>query len=449
MSFSDLTEDLYYGGIDFSYPVFDWLGVSIGYAYTDTDRFSTRREFDIRASTGYPLAFGAFRPDALLGDALIEFGFDPEAQEAAGVGPYSYSIFETTQQDPAFQAALEIHAAYGKLQIEPALGLTVDVGVRYEDAVQSVDPVEVFAVPTNSGSSTLLEEDYFLPGATITYEITPELQIRASASRTIARPQFRELIFQTYFDPESNRQFNGNPRLVDSELTNFEARAEYYLGGGDRISIAGFYKDIERPIEIFSSFSDNDQINGFANAPAATLYGTEIEAQKSFDLFDWGGFFETKRLLVVANYTYTTSQLEVGDDDIASVFPFADQPAGNFFRDGVPLTGQSDHLANFQIGLEDLDRLQQFTLLATYASERVTARGTAALPDIVEDPGFRLDLVYRQGLEALGIPLELKLEVRNITGRDNFEFQSNGTDRIEINSFEVGRSFGASVTAEF
>ena len=38
----------------------------------------------------------------------------------------------------------------------------------------------------------------WLPGGTLTWELTDSLQFRASASKTIARPQFRELIFQTY-----------------------------------------------------------------------------------------------------------------------------------------------------------------------------------------------------------------------------------------------------------
>ena len=449
VSFSDLSEDLYYGGVDATYAFADWLSATVGYAYTDTDRFSTRREFDIRASTAFPDAFGAVRPDRLFSGALLELAFNPGAQDDAGVGPYDYSIFETTQADPAFAAALTVHAAYAKVNLTPTDAVIVDVGLRYEDADQTVDPVDVFTNPLSSSASTALSNDYFLPGATLTYEITPELQLRVAGSKTIARPQFRELIFQTYFDPETNRQFNGNPRLVDSELINAEARLEYYLGGGDRISVAGFYKDIENPIEVFSSFSDNEQISGFANAPGATLYGAELESQLTFDLFDLGGFFDSKQAVLVANYTFTQSELSVSEDDVARVFPFADQPATNFFRDGVPLTGQSDHLVNLQLGIEDIDRLQQLTMLLSYASERVTSRGTASLPDIVEDPGLRLDLVYRQGFELGGLPLELKLEGRNLTGRDNFEFQSNGTNRIEINTYEVGTSFSASLSAEF
>ena len=435
VAFSNLKEELWYGGIDVSYPVTDWLRLTAGYAYTNTDRTSTRREFLFDAGTDFPDGVGALRPDLLLGDAIIDF--------------YNIGLIETTQADPAFDAGLEIQAGYLKGVIEPAFGVTVDLGVRYEDATQTVDPLEVFAVATNSASSTFLSNDYYLPAGTITWEVNDALQLRVAASKTIARPQFRELIFQTYYNPDNNRQFNGNPSLVDSELTNAEARAEYYFGGGNRVSVAGFYKDIKNPIEVFSSFSDNEQISGFANAPKATLYGAEFDIQYGYDLIDLGGWFESKRAIAIANYTYTQSELKVQNTDIARVFPFADQPATNFFRDGVPLTGQSDHLVNLQLGIEDLDRLQQFTFLMSFASQRVTSRGTASLPDIVEDPGFSLDFVARQEIKLGKQPFEVKFEARNIFGRDNFEFQTNGTNRIDINSYKVGQSFSLSLSTEF
>lgn len=453
VAFSDLEENLYYGGIDVSYRAADWLSATVGYAYSDTRRLSSRREFSIRASSGFPAIFGAFRPDLLFGDDLIDLGFDPARQASAGIGPYTYNLFEA-EPEPSFRADLDIHAGYGMVRLTPGdLGLTVDVGVRYEDAVQSVVPVQIFAIPSTSGASTSLENDYFLPAATLTYEINDDLQLRASASKTIARPQFRELIFQTYFDPETNRQFNGNPSLVDSELLNFEARAEYYVNRSNRVSLAGFYKDIEKPIEVFSVFSQNEQVSSFANAPSAVLYGAELEMEASEDLVDWGGWWTNKRIVALLNYTYTKSEIQVGPGDTTQIFRGGNldptRPAAEVFIDGVPLTGQSDHIANFQISLENQDVLQQFTLLANYASERVTSRGFLDLPDIEEDPGLRLDLVYRQGLTFAGVPLELKLEARNLTGRDNFEYIDNGARRIEVNSYEVGRSFSASISAEF
>ena len=275
------------------------------------------------------------------------------------------------------------------------------------------------------------------------------MQLRANASRTIARPQFRELIFQTFYDPETNRQFNGNPLLIDSELTNYEVRGEYYLGGGDRISVAAFYKDIEDPIEAFSSFSDNNQLTSFANAPSATLYGVEADVAYTISLMDWGGWFESKDLSIFANYTWTNSEIAVDAADTTLLFPSGVTPATNLFRDGVPLTGQSDHLANFQVSLEDIDTLQQFTVLLNYASERVTSRGTSGLPDIVEDPGLRVDLVFRQGIDLFGSEAEFKFEARNIFGRGNEEFQTNGIDRFEINTFDVGTTIAGSLSLTF
>ena len=435
VAFSALKEELWYGGIDVGYALTDWLRLTAGYAYTDTGRYSERREFLFDADSGFEDVVGALRPDLLLGDAVIEY--------------YDIGLIETTQSDPAFAAGLLIHAGYLQSRINPFAGVTLDLGVRYEDATQRVDPVEVFATPTSSASSTLIANDYYLPAGTITWEVTDALQARISASKTIARPQFRELIFQTYYDPETNRQFNGNPLLVDSELTNLEARLEYYFGQSSRVSLSGFYKDIENPIEVFSSFSDNVQISSFANAPSAKLHGAELEFQFNHDLLDWGGWFESKRAVIVANYTYTDSKIEVGEDDTTQIFPGGTRPATDYFRDGVPLTGQSDHLVNLQLGLENLDRLQQFTVLLSYASERVTARGTASLPDIVEDPGLRVDFVYRQELDLFSRPVELKLEARNLFGRDHFEYQSNGTNRIEINTYEVGQSFALSLSTEF
>lgn len=437
VAFSDLKEDLYSIGADISYPLTDWLRPTIGYAYNDTSRYTERRAFLIDGDV--PGAVGALQPQFLLGDGIAEF--------------YDVGLIEITANDPAFQADLDVHGAYGKVILTPLDTITIDAGVRYEDATQRVTPVELFAEPRNSVTASLIANDYWLPAGTITWEAMDGLQIRASASRTIGRPQFRELIFQPYTDPENQRQFIGNPALGDTEIDNFEGRAEYYWGRGNRASLAGFYKDLSGPIEPYLSFSNNAPVTRFANAPAAQLYGVETEFQWNYEFYDRGGWFETKQLVAVANYTYTQSELKVGPDDttrtfIANVGPIL-EPAVNFFTDGARLTGQSDHLVNVQLGLEDIDHLQQFTMLFSYASKRVTRRGTAGLPDIFEDPGLRVDFVYRQGFDLFDQQLELKAEARNVFGRGNFEYQSNGTDRIEINSYDVGQSFSISLSAEF
>ncbi|MEN7537822.1 TonB-dependent receptor domain-containing protein [Aurantiacibacter flavus] len=452
-SFSDLEEEVWFGGLDLSYQVLDNLSATIGYAYTDTQRTTTRRAFQLRAMVdpdfhnpgGEPLdpavieqlqnvvlpAVGTRSPALLFNGATFDM--------------FDVTLLEFGSTTPAFDAGLEIHAGYGQLQWLPINTFTVQAGVRYESATQSSIPVGV----NNTAQPRTNENDYFLPGLTLTWEPMDDLQVRASGSRTLARPQFRELVSQIYFDPETNRTYVGNTFLDDSELLNFEARAEYYLSRQNKFSIAGFYKKIDNPIEAFRTGAGDIT---YANAPEATLYGAEVDAQYFYDLYDLGGWFETKQLLLLVNYTYTQSELSVGDETV--IIDQGGNPieraANTIFVDGSPLVGQSDHLVNFQVGIEDVDRLQQLTVLMSYASERPTFRNLAPLPDTVEKPGVQLDIVARQGLDLFGVEAELKLEARNLLGTRNQEYYVNSTGlRVEQNTYDIGQSFSAGLSVTF
>lgn len=435
VAFSDLNEDLWYGGADASYLLTPRLTLTVGGAYTDTHRESSRREFLIVAPGDMPTYIGLWRPDLLVRPFTVE-NFD-------------ISVIESTQATPAFAADLEIKAGYAKAVWEPLDTVSLDIGVRYEDATQSVSPLQLFADGITSNAATSLSNDYWLPAATVTWEVAPDWQVRLNASKTIARPQFRELIFQLYFDPESNRSYRGNPNLIDSELKNAEVRIEHYPGRDERISLAGFYKDIKNPIETFVTFGDNGSRGGFANAPKARLYGAELELQKYFDLSESGGMFASRRLVAIANYTYTKSELKIGAGDLVSVYPSEPRPASIYFQDGAPLTGQSDHIANLQFGLEDTDRLSQQTILIGYASKRVVGRGDGNLPDVIEKPGITLDFVARQGIKLFGIETEWKFEARNLLNEKHEEYQQAGENRINVNTYDIGRKFSLSASAKF
>ncbi|MGB7370722.1 TonB-dependent receptor domain-containing protein [Erythrobacter sp.] len=446
VSFDDLQEELYYGGIDLGYEITPDIETVIGYAYSDTDRRSESREFRpfispdrsnpdlVSLDEQVAIALGLRRPGDIINGATLA-GFDVTLTEAT---PF-----------PVFDAALQVHAGYGLVRWLAADTLTIEAGVRYEDAEQVVAlDQSIFNAPIAGATPTNINNDYFLPGATITFEPVDDLQLRLSASKTIARPQFRELVEQTYFDPESNRLFRGNPFLQDSELINAEARVEYYMGGSNRFTLAGFYKDLDNPIENTFNVASGQVFTSFANAPAAQLYGGEIDLVYGYDLYSLGGrFFETKQLLFIANYTYTQSELSVGENDIAPTTSNPNQLARLIFDDGAPLVGQSDHIANLSVGIEDTEKVQQFTVLLNYASERVTQRA-GAQPDFIEDPGLTVDIVARSEID-LGVPMELSFEVRNIFGRDNFEYQEIGDNRLEFNTFDVGTSFSLGISANF
>ena len=435
--FSELDEDLLAYGADASWEVTPQFVVSAGLEGTDTERDSERREFLAIAPSTFPSGVSLFRPDYLLGSEVVDF--------------YGIRAIETTESDPAFTATLETQAAYLQAQAEVADGFEVNLGARYEQAEQVVEPRQVFATLAGSSAVTRLDNDYILPALTLTWKFADDMQARFNASQTIARPQFRELMFQSYYDPESNRAYRGNPLLIDSEFKNAELRWEWYFARDQRLSAAGFWKEIDKPIEAFTGFNDNNPVTSFANAPAATLYGLELESQKYLFLSDMteSALFASRKLVLIGNYTWSKSEISVKDGDTTDVFGTVTQPARNFFRDGAPLTGQSEHLVNLQIGLEDEDALSQQTLLISYASDRVTSRGAAGLPDIFESPGISVDFVARQGFQFLGKGMEFKFEARNLLRTEYSEYQERGPNRVYFNRYDRGVKLSASISASF
>ena len=437
IAFSDLEEDLFSYGLDLTYSVSPTTVLSAGLEYGKTERDSERREFLMLAPSSFLSGVAMFRPDYLLGSAVVEY---------FGIG-----LVESTETDPAFTAQLETQAAYAQIQTEIAEGLELSIGARYEQGEQTVAPLRVFKTASTSEAGTNLDNDYILPALTLTYKFADNMQVRLNGSKTVARPQFRELMFQAYFDPESNRSFRGNPLLVDSEFTNAELRYEWYFAPEQRFSVAGFYKQIDNPIESFTGFNDNSPVTSFANAPKATLMGFELESQKYFDMdlvFE-SPFFASRRGVLIGNYTWSDSKIEVGSGDTVDVFGTTTQPASNFFVDGSPLTGQSNHLVNLQIGLEDRESLSQQTLLISYAADRAFSRGAAGLPDVIESPGVNVDFVVRQGVNWFGQDLELKFEARNLLETEYQEFQERAGNKVFFNRYDSGVKFSASISASF
>jgi outer membrane receptor protein involved in Fe transport len=207
-----------------------------------------------------------------------------------------------------------------------------------------------------------------------------------------------------------------------------------------------FYKKLERPIEAVAFQQGGTFFTTFANAPEAQLYGGEIELQRYFPLEGLGGsFFAARRAVLIGNYTYTKSKIRWARATPPSrSAPLASRSASNVFDDGQPLTGQSDHIANLQIGLENTDRLSQQTLcspmpasaspIAARGSSRTSSksRACASISSLARHP-------------PVGVEGELKFEARNLTGEDYEEYQAlNGSRSIITATMSVAHSASAS-----
>lgn len=438
--FSDLEDTIASAGFDVSYtlPLSDERDAvfSFGAETYENDRSSENRVFSFQFS-GADDDFQRQRIDYLFADFNQGPGFVQLVETTGGSGAAAY------------EANLAVDAAYAEVDVAIIPRVRTSVGIRYETAEQSVTTFDLFggAAPF---SETRLENEYWLPAATVTWNFAEDFQLRLGASRTIGRPQFRELAPQQYLDPDSDRLFFGNPYLTDTELTNLDARVEWYFGRNQFLTGGVFYKDLENPVESAINEAGNQLQQTYINAPAATLYGFELDFRRYFDSPVSGEFFENKRWFVQANYTYTSAELRVETGDM--VFPLSgggvSQPATNFFRDGDRLQGQSEHLANLQFGWEDDIAQSQATLLVTYVSERASARGRPGEPDIIQDPGVMLDFVWRRGFESMGRPFTFGLEARNLLGEDYEEYQEQ-SGRVDILQYDLGRSLSLSLSTEF
>ncbi|MBA3577681.1 MAG: TonB-dependent receptor [Sphingomonas sp.] len=446
LSFSNLDDELWFGALDIAYrlrnlPVPTTL--SAGYAYTDNTRQAIRRDFDYFPTSSLPLPVAQQRIDFLLSDANVFLWNVLLRETTGGLG------------SAAYDAGLKVNAGYVMAELQPASAVTVNLGVRYEKGDQFVTPQTLFG--EEPANATQIRRSYWLPAGTATWNFAEDMQLRFAASKTIARPQFRELAPQPYRDTDSQRTFFGNQFLVDSQLINLDARYEWYFARDQILSAAAFYKDIDKPIEAVAVNLGSSLITSFANAPKARLYGLEFEGRKYWPLSNWGigGMLGSRRLVTIGNYTITESEIKVREGDTTITFTSQPNPIDASFvfdtSQKLRLSGQSRHIVNMQVGLEDPNRLSQQTLLLSYASPRTTARGPNLTPDFVERPGVQLDLVLRQGIRLpyVGNEVELKAEARNLLGTGYSELQRLNDSELIINDYDIGRSFAVSATMKF
>ncbi|MFA9199900.1 MAG: TonB-dependent receptor domain-containing protein, partial [Cypionkella sp.] len=358
--FSALDETVWAGGADLAYDLSGWVNgkLSAGYAYTDTVRTFESLNF-IYDDGGRPIAGTgqAYLPFYLiLTPELIDFEDISLRQSNRAFGQSLY------------RGDLTVHGGYVRADVELVPSLRLEAGVRYETAEQLLTLPDIYGTnPAGAGTAAVIakDDDYWLPAATLTWNFAEDFQLRLHGSKTIARPQFRELGTIPVLDVESDRQLAGNPFLTDSELWNAEGRIEWYPARGERLSVAGFYKSLDAPIETIATIdAAGALVVTNANAPRAELYGIEAEAVKYIALGGLGEGLAPYRLALSANYTWSKSRLKVSAEDETVLYPgnIASPliaPASQVFTDGSPLTGQSELLSNLQFGIENQERLEQ------------------------------------------------------------------------------------------
>ncbi|MEO1014888.1 MAG: TonB-dependent receptor [Pseudomonadota bacterium] len=450
LRFTRLDDENFGGGIDFVLPVVlgdNALDLKAGYAYTDKQRVTSDRFFRFEGDEAAAGALAESRVDVIFSDAVVGTDIIDLVQGGVGIG-----------NPDNFVGNLEVHAAYTGADLELGPYLRLAAGVRYETSEQTTEAFITGNAPITGFPE--LDEDYFLPAVTVTWNPIDDVQVRGGFSQTIVRPQFREIGPVEFTNPNTDILTTGNALLVNSEINNFDVRAEYYFGREQYVTLGGFYKEITNPIEEITASGLGGGDAGrstFVNSDSAEVYGFEFEFQKNFAIDEWfdggwlGGWASTKELVFVSNYTFTQSDVTGG---VAPVSLFNAngtlQEATFTVVSDRALQGQSDHLANVQIGYKDFEANSRATILFNYASERIMFLENGAPNNrVIENPPIFVDFVYNRVLDIANADYELEFAIRNILGDDYDTQQVTDVDSIVFDQYDIGRIFSISLKRSF
>lgn len=277
------------------------------------------------------------------------------------------------------------YGAYGLGELELGDTLKILSGLRWENAKITT---ETFQLATRDGSGERevetggFEKTNLLPFVTATWQIIDEVQLRSAYGRTASRPIFNELSSATFYDPDTGDQYLGLPTLLPTVIDGMDLRAEWYPSSTESLSLGGFVKLYDQPIEnAFSQRAGTVSIATLQNAKDARVLGLEVGGRFEFArVQDWiGDYAILEGLFLQANLALMDSQVTLLDQGTAT-------------NDKRPLQGQAKYVLNVQGGFsgEEHDLVIAFNAVG----ERLFRAGTLSRPDVYLQTIPRLDITY-------------------------------------------------------
>ncbi|MFN7144672.1 MAG: TonB-dependent receptor domain-containing protein, partial [Myxococcota bacterium] len=222
--------------------------------------------------------------------APIEDILVPENIGAEAPGDAGYvQLEENTTSADDYRATQDLFAGYVLADVPWTKRVRTLVGARVEASDQRVETYELFSADGAPIVGDLATVDV-LPAATVTFGLGPSelpdgMQVRLGYGRTLSRPELRELSEVPYYDYRSGRLLYGNPELSRATIDNVDLRWEWYPSAGESVSVAGFFKYFDDPIESVVAVSAvSGSVGTFANADSATNLGGEIDLRKRLDV---------------------------------------------------------------------------------------------------------------------------------------------------------------------
>jgi len=303
---------------------------------------------------------------------------------------------EVTNNTDRYTADFDL--ANGFVMYEKEMGLfKLNTGLRTEYNLFNI------ATADFSGQKVNVEREYLdlLPSLNLTYSATEKTKWRTSLSKTLARPEFREVANFAYYDFVRNAQLLGNKDLEKSDIYNIDFKWELYPKAGEIFSVGVFGKKFIKPIEqiVADGSVPSNLALTYTNPPSALVYGLEMEFRKAIN--SW--------LDLYSNMALIQSEVEV---------------------QGVKrqLQGQSNYALNGGLNFHKGDN----TINLTYnrVGDRIASVGFQGYPDIFENSRDVIDIVFLRKFNKG----EIKLAVSDILAQPTTFYQKPSRDLIKTNN---------------
>lgn len=405
--YTDLKDRIYEPQLDYSIPFYK--GALTGVFKTGVRATFRRRDFQARRFRYIPqqlTTLNLSQPSNQL--------FAPE-----NIRPTGFQIIEFTRGTDTYDALMDIYAGYAMVDLGLGARWRAVLGLRVEDAYQFVETIDN-QVPNAVPALARLSNRDPIPSINLIYAISRRQNLRASYSRTVSRPDFRELSPFDFTNVLGGFTTFGNPNLRRAAINNYDVRWEMFPGGNQLFAVSGFVKTFQSPIEQ-NIVPATDLRQTFFNARGARNFGFELEFRQNLRSVSAA----LNDFALSSNFTFVDSNIEINPEQLSVLT-----------TQSRPLMGQSRYVFNGDIQWARPRWHSDARFMANYVSRRITDLGSFGVPDIYQEPNVNLDFMYQYS-RGERRKWSIRFEAENLTNNYFHWTQGPFTQRL----YQLGRTF--------
>jgi hypothetical protein len=256
----------------------------------------------------------------------------------------------------------------------------------------------------------------YLPSANAIFSLNSKQNIRLSYSKTLNRPEFREMAPAKFYDFATRYTTNGDTALNRAIIDNYDLRYEIYPGKGQVFTISAFYKNFTNPIETATA-PDKEKEAAYFNVLNAVNKGFEVELRTLV-----GNYFKNiSQKSFLNDLTFFTNFSFIKSDVTAK--KATDTSSLKLNR---PLQGQSPYCFNIGLTYQNNDKGISSTLVANRVGQRIFIVGNITEANVWENGRTVLDFQIAKTFEKKD--LEIKLNVKDILAQKSIFFEDTNAD---------------------